>query len=257
MVGESPQRPVPFTPSPLFVDVYPGDRRCDWQAFLAAGPPWHGAIFKLSQGLHLEYAAWALAQRQAFVRSERYGVDLWDGFYHYLDFSSDGTRQADWFCHLMDQVGGEKLGTLWAMVDVERGGQAITDPSRAQVEDCTRAFAARYLELSGRQATLYGGELLRSVGAQNRLGCGRSAIALYGAELHGRSEGTADLLRRTGTDLAHLTLWQYRGTEPQTVGPRGYPLEAPGCGAVDISALVLPGGLEALRSTLWAERPPG
>lgn len=239
----------------LVVDIYPGDPPCNWAAYIAAGPPWCGAIFKLTQGLDYEYATWAAKQRERFVYDSRYAVDLFDGFYHYLTFHQDGRLQAERFWGAMERVGGERTGTLWAMLDVERGGQRIANPSRELVEDRAGAWAARYEQLSGRRATLYGGELLRGVGVTSRLGCGRSAVALYGSRLGGPHEGTADFLRRTGTDLEHLMLWQYRGTEPQSAGPPGCPMTAPGCGEIDISALVLPGGLERLRSTLWAESP--
>jgi len=240
------------TVDPLLVDVYPGDGRKDWHTFAAAGAPWCGAIFKASQGTRYRYDAWLHAERATFAEAagERHGVDLFDGCYHFLDLAYDGVAQAELFVRVVEASGGERRGTLWGMVDVERGGQSVRDPSRALVEDRTREFAARYHELTGRTATLYGGELLRAVGVTDRLGCGRSAIALYGATL------PADVVRRTGTDHEHLLLWQYRGTDPQTVGPAGYPLVAPGCGtAVDVSALVLPGGLAVLRAGLWAERP--
>lgn len=232
---------------PLFVDVYELDGPKDWHAFVAAGAPWHGAIFKLTQGLYYQARAWARAQREAFVDHERYGVDLWDGFYHYLDVGQDGATQAEWFWQQMTLVGGEKIGTLWGMVDVERGGQrsALTKP---RVEDCLFAFAARYEQLSGRKATLYGGELLRAIGARGLYGCGRSAIALYNGTL------PRDVVERTGTDYEHLAFWQYSGTEEHS-RLAGYPDVAPGCGKVDISALVLPGGLDTIRRTLWAERP--
>jgi GH25 family lysozyme M1 (1,4-beta-N-acetylmuramidase) len=230
------------TVDPLFVDVYPGDGDKDWPAFIEAGPPWHGAIFKLTQGLDYVYLSWAARQRDAFISSPRYGFDLWDGYYHYLTLHQDGAAQAERFWLYMGKLGGELSGTLPAMVDVERGGQRIMSPSRAQVEDTTRAFAARYQQLSGREATLYGGELLRSVGVRDRLGCGRSAIALYGPRL------PSAVIQRTGTDLAHLMLWQYCG-DGEGYLP-GYPHEAPGCGRVDISAMVLPGGLDAMRSVL-------
>ncbi len=46
-------------------------------------------------------------------------------------------------------------------------------------------------------------------------------------------------------------LWQYRGTDPQSVGPAGYPMRVPGANDyVDISAVTLPGGLESLRAEL-------
>jgi len=231
----------------LFVDVFPGDGPKDWPAFISAGPPWHGAVFKLSQGLDYEYSDWARRQRASFLASPRYGSDLFDGLYHYLHLHQDGAAQAERFWRLTEKVGGERVGTLWGMVDVERAAQRI-EPTRVVVEQCLGAFAARYQQLAGRTATLYGGELLRAVGARGRYGCGRSAIALYTPTL------PAELVRRTGTDLEHLCLWQYCGDG--TAGLVGYPREAPGCGKVDISVLVLPGGLAALRSQLWAEAPP-
>lgn len=231
---------------PLLIDIYPGDRAVHWPTFIAAGPPWHGAILKLSQGLRYEYTAWVNKQRREIAASARYGVDLFDGLYHYLDLSADGARQAEWFWELCSNVGGERAGTLPAMVDVERGGQSVTTP--AQVHRVTSDFASRYHQLSGRLATLYGGELLRASGVHDLLGCGRSAVALYGPELHGKGESTAQFLARTGTDLEHTMLWQYVAAEGPETGPAGYHHEAPGIGRVDISAVVLPGGLGALRS---------
>lgn len=232
---------------PLFVDVYAGDGAKDWHTFCAAGAPWSGVIIKCSQGTYyrpLEYAM----ERRSFLAAagDRIGVDLFEGAYHYLDLSIDGAAQAE---YAVRSCGAPTLGTLWMMVDVERGGQRIKNPSKALVMDRTLGFATRYEQLTGRQATLYGGELLRAVGITDRLGCGRSAIALYGPRL------PADVIKRTGTDLEHLMLWQYSGADDRTAGPAGYPLVAPGCGAVDISALVLPGGVAGLRAQLWAERP--
>lgn len=232
----------------LFTDVYPGDGVKDWAAYIAAGPPWHGAIFKLTQGLDYTYGAWALKQRAPFRASPRYGRDLFDGFYHYLTFHQPGAAQADFFWSAMQGIGGEHAGTLWAMVDVERGGQRIQSPSRAVIDDTTRAFAERYHKLSGRLPTLYGGELLRSAGVTDLLGCGRSAIALYGDHLGARGEGTEAFLARTGMDLQHLLLWQYCGDGDAHLP--GYPSQAPGCGKVDISVLTLPGGLDGLRAAL-------
>lgn len=227
---------------PVGIDLYPGDHPCDWSAYLAAGPPWSFVILKISQGLDYRYDAWAARQLAQIAPSPRFGEDLFIGYYHYLTLHQSGLLQADFAVRCMRGIHPDKSpGQMPLMVDVERGGQRIANPSKDQVEDVTRTFAARYTELTGRSATLYGGELLRSVRCTDRLGCGRSAIALYGATL------PHDVIARTGTDLEHLMLWQYRGTEPQTSGPAGYPMEAPGCGVVDISALVLPGGLVALR----------
>jgi hypothetical protein len=245
---------------PLFVDLYPLDGPKDWNAFIAAGPPWHGAVFKLSQGLRYEYSAWALDQRKPFLHHARYGRDLFDGFYHYLDIGADGAAQAQRFCQLMETIGGEHQGTLWGMVDVERGGQRVPlTPQR--VRDCVTSFAEEYFRLTGRRATLYGGELLRAIRGTGSpsldlMGCGRSWVALYGPQLHGKGESTSQFLARTGTDLQHLMAWQYdAGDDEVALEPAGYPNVAPGCGKIDISALVMPGGLNTLRARLWAERP--
>lgn len=251
--------PAPVTVTsvdPLFVDVYAGDGPKDWKAFCAAGPPWSGAIFKCSQGTYYRPKEFA-KERRAFLYAagDRHGGTLFDGAYHYLDLSLDGGIQADYAMLAVDRAGGDKRGTLWLMVDVERGGQRIRRPGRALVEDRVHGFARRYEQITGRKATLYGGELLRDVGITSLLGCGRLAVALYGAELHGQHESTVAFLRRTGSDLSHLLLWQYTAAEGTATGPVGYPREAPGCGRVDISALVVPGWLDTLRSTLWAELP--
>lgn len=240
---------------PLFVDVYPLDGAKRWDVFIAYGAPWHGAVFKLSEGLRWEYSQWAALQRSRFVVSPRYGEDLFDGFYHYLDLGADGAQQADRFCTLLSRIGGEKIGTLWGMVDVERAGQRVA-LTKQRVEDCVRAFAARYERNTGRLPTLYGGELLRAIGATDLMGCGRSWVALYGRELHGQGESTAQFLKRTGTDLAHLGWWQYdAGNDENAPEPTGYPNSAPGCGRVDISAMVMAGGIATLRSRLWSEKP--
>lgn len=231
----------------LAIDLYTGDRPVDWSAFLAAGPPWFLAVFKLTEGTNYHYSPWAYKQRQPLVRHERYGRDLFDGFYHYLLFHQSGAAQADWAWSHVEAVGGELAGTVPLMIDVERGGQQISNPSRQQIQDVAGACFARYHDLSGRDATCYGGELLRATGARD-FGAGRYWVALYAAELHGRGETTAQFLARTGTDLAHLLGWQYASAEGAATGPTGYPREAPGVGRVDISALVLPGGLDAIKA---------
>ena len=233
----------------LFVDVYPGDGPKDWATYIAAGQPWHGAIFKATQGALYRYDAWLRAQREEFfaVAGERFGVDAFEGLYHYLDFAVDGAMQIDAFWRVCEATGGERAGTLWAMLDAERGGQHV-ELGKTRVEQVIGAAAERYEQLSGRKATLYGGELLRSIGAHGLYGCGRSAVALYAAGLHGPGESTAAFLARTGTDLEHLLLWQYAGDGVANLP--GYPREAPGCGPVDISVLTWPGGLDGLRSSL-------
>lgn len=237
---------------PLFIDCYEGDGRKDWFAFVTAGPPWHGVILKATQGLYCS-PPWYALQRKKIVDTARgvgrYGVDFFDGAYHYLDLAQDGVAQCDFALKAIIAAGGEMEGTIPLMVDVERGGQKDSrNISRQQVEDCTEAFADRYRARTGRGATLYGGELLRAVAVRGRMGCDRSVVALYGAELHGKGESTASFLRRTGTDLGHLMMWQYCGDG--TAELAGYPSFAPGCGKIDISVLTLPGGLPAIRALM-------
>lgn len=242
-------------PQPCGVDVYPLDRACDWRLYIAAGWPWCLACFKLTEGLDFEYSSWAQQQRAPFVASHRYAYDLFDMYYHFLTLHQDGAAQADRFWKFMQKIGGEKSGTLPVMLDVERGGQLLKNPSFSQVFDHTQAFARRYRQLSGRLPTLYATELPRSLGIQDRMGCGRSAVAAYGTELRRYDHATkayvgttAEFLAGIGTNLPNTFLWQYRGTDPQTSGPTGYPMTAPGCGPVDISAVILPGGLPAVRA---------
>ena len=236
---------------PLLIDLYPGDRHLDCAAYVAAGPPWAGIICKASQGTRYRYDAWLrdLLARFRVAAAQRYGVDVFDMMYAYLNFIEPGAPQIDTALNVIALAGGDGVGTLPLMLDAERGGQVHPDAiSLAQVEDVVRAAAERYHDLTGREATLYGGELLRAVGVTDRLGCGRSAVALYGPRLDA-GPGTADLLRRTGTDLEHLMLWQYAAADgAPTTPPPGYPGTAPGIGRVDISAVTLPGGVEAMRA---------
>lgn len=236
---------------PLGIDLYVGDGQKDYKSYCSAGYPWSFVVWKAAQGTRFRYDAYDRAARAAFLAAagDRYGHDLFDGFYDYLEFDTPGAPQCDFFMRAVDALGGEKIGTIWAMVDVERGGQKIQNPSKQLVEDRVSEWARRYTQLTGREATLYGGELLRALGIKGRLGCGRSALAIYGDEL------PRSIVERTGTDLPHTLWWQYTAAEGTPTGPAGYPRVAPGCGRVDISALILPGGLDELRSHLWAEAP--
>jgi hypothetical protein len=235
---------------PLMVDLYPRDHAVDWPVYLA-DRAWCGALLKITQGLDYEYSGWAQVQLAHMFASDRWGDDLFGGLYHFLTLDQPGEVQAERMWLYTERIGGARHGMLPAMVDVERGGQRPNVvPTRTGVEHTTGAFSARYHTLSGKLPTLYGGELLRSLGIRDRMGCGRSAVALYGSELHGKGETTEQFLARNGTDLAHTMLWQYASAEGAPTGPAGYPREAPGIGRVDINAVILPGGLQALRALL-------
>jgi hypothetical protein len=236
-----------MTIDPLFVDTYVGDHHGDVLQLMEAGPPWHGLVHKLTQGLYHDECERILQFRQVMLDHPRYAVDFWDGYYHFHDLNQDATAQADFFWGKMEKIGGERAGTIWAMIDVERGGQRRI-PSAQQVFDSVGTWAARYEQLSGWKPTLYGGELLRALGihklngAINLLGCGRNSIALYGPTL------AEHVVIDTGTDEAHLFWWQYDGDGEAYL--KDYPREAPGFGRIDISVLTCPNGLDGLRAEL-------
>lgn len=233
---------------PLFVDVYAGDGPKDWHALAAAGAPWHGAILKATQGTYYRDTAWLAPNWRALrqVATERYGVDWFRGAYHYLDVRQGGAEQADSFLAAIDYAGGWGPGDLWPMVDVERAGQRETTATQ-QVIDCVGAFVARIHKATGRETMLYGGSWLYDLAITSRMGCRWLAIARYTPTL------PVHVYERIGWDRAGLVLWQYCGDGLGYLA--GYPVVAPGCGKVDISALVMSGGISALRSKLWAEKP--
>jgi hypothetical protein len=113
------------------------------------------------------------------------------------------------------------------------------------------AFVARVKQRTGREVVLYAGGWLRSLGLRDRFGCSRLWLAAYVARLP--AEEWAGQL---GFGLDELLMWQYAGAAGGRVFSElaGYPRTTP-IGDADISALTLSGGVERLRSTLWAERP--
>jgi GH25 family lysozyme M1 (1,4-beta-N-acetylmuramidase) len=224
---------------PLIVDVYQGDGPKDWSALAAAGPPWHGVIVKASQGTYYRPEAWLAAQWRMIraAGGERYGVDWVRGAYHYLDVRQSGAEQADVFLAIVDRSGGWGPGDLWPMVDVERAGQREVK-STQQVIDCVSSFAGRVGAALGRDVLLYGGSWLADLAITVRMGCRWLAIARYTPTL------PTYVYERIGWDRASLAMWQYCGDGTGYLA--GYPREAPGCGRVDISALVLPGGLSGI-----------
>jgi glycosyl hydrolase family 25 len=238
---------------PLIVDTYVGDRPAtievtDVMTLINAGPPWHGLVHKLSQGTYETEVDRIKLFRPQLLAHPHYAVDFFEGFYHYADFSIDPVKECDYFWALMQTIGGERAGTLWAMIDVERGGQKWVPTSAWQLIDHVSKWADRYHQHSGRLPTLYGGELLRSLGVHapgapiQLMGCGRNAIASYTSQL------TVDVIARTGADPAHLLDWQYCGDGVAYLA--GYPSEAPGFGKIDISVITFPGGLAGVKAAL-------
>ena len=156
----------------------------------------------------------------------------------YLDIRLGGAAQADYFLRAVERAGGWSAGDLFPMVDVERAGQR-EGIGAAQIIDCVSAFVEQVRRASGRNTMLYGGSYLAELGITQRMGATWLAIARYTPTL------PTMVVTRIGWDLTSLALWQYCGDG--VAGLPGYPQQAPGCGKVDISALVLPGGIPALR----------
>lgn len=244
-----------MTVDPLLVDTaYPPDRSC-WARLAAAGPPWHGAILKASHGTR-RWTEGRLATHWPAIRGaagKRYGVDFFRGAYHYLLVGHDGAAQADVYLSAIEAAGGWDVGDLWPIVDVEEGNgnnQLVAARQDGVSLLChnVEAFAARIRERTGRDAVLYFGGWLRELGLRERLGCAHAWIAAYTPTL------PAAWWRSLG--FVELWGWQYAGAMPGRVDAAlaGYPRTTP-IGPADISALTLPGGIERLRATLWAERP--
>src|SRR6187402_511332 len=100
---------------PLFVDVYPYDVEGtpDWAALIAAGPPWHGAIVKVSEGIggitarQTTLGRWFRRQWPEIraAAGARYGVDFFRGGYHYLLVGVDAAAQADHYLQRIERAG--------------------------------------------------------------------------------------------------------------------------------------------------------
>lgn len=228
---------------PIIVDRFPPDGPCDTAALVAAGPPFVGFRAKLCQGLVPQYAFpdWCRTHRKAIWSSVRFGVDFFEGLYDYVDFSVDGQAQGEFVLKMLDQAGGEMHGTLPLMLDVERGGQRAQFLTKERVIDVTSTIAHVYEKATGRKPTLYTGELSRSLGITDHMGCDRVAVACYGPAL------PPHIYTDLGWDYPDE--WQYVGTdrEPQTLA--GYPIVAPGCaGLSDLSVLTNRGGLASLKA---------
>lgn len=234
---------------PLIVDAYAGDGAKNWTALAAAGAPWCGAMLKATQGTYYTGGTWFPGAwrmvKLAGVHANR-GAGWVRGAYHYLSTTLSGRNQADYFVAALNRAGGWDSTDILA-VDVERAGQRSTISAQGVI-DCVSSFAERTRELTGRWMMLYGGSWLRDLGITSRMGCKYLWIARYSGLL------PAEAYTRIGWDRNSLAMWQYAGLagggkmEPADPAQRlkGYPFEAPGCGPIDISAVVLPGGIAAL-----------
>lgn len=241
--------------SPLLVDVSPWQPRPNWAVLEKLGPPWHGAIVKVSEGLSVATAkgdtGWFERNFRAVreVGGDRYGLDWFRGGYHFLRFDIDGTKQADVYLAAIEKAGGFAVGDLWPIVDVELGGEKHPNHNATAllIEATTLAFVTRVRAASGRPVMLYGNGAMRDKGIKSRMGCDWLWCPRYTAEL------PRTIYERAGWTAEQLVAWQYTdGTNSELAGHPKFP---PGFGPCDVSAVVLAGGIERLRSLLWAERP--
>lgn len=230
---------------PLIVDVYEGDGRKDWMALAAAGDPWRGVILKATQGTYYNGGTWLPGQWRLIELAGRHcgraPVEWLRGAYHYLDVRQSPLLQADYFVTTLTRAGGIRVNDVLA-VDVERAGQRAEITGR-KVVDCVTAFADRVRALTGKWMMLYGGSYLYELGIVDRMGCRFLWTARYAETL------PVQVYQRIGWDREHLAMWQYCGVDGAGHAEaklKGYPTTAPGCGAVDVSAVVIPGGPAAL-----------
>jgi GH25 family lysozyme M1 (1,4-beta-N-acetylmuramidase) len=248
--------------APLFVDAYAGDLggRPDWRHLVELGAPWHGAMIKATEGIH--YSPIWFQQNWRALRDaggDRYGHDWFRWAYHFLRFAVGGAAQADYFLRAVDEAGGWAIGDGWPVVDVELGSAGDPakgiprnknwDASAQQIIDVTSQFAESVKRRTGRPVVLYGNGAMRDKGIKDRMGCDYFWPARYTATL------PKEISERAGWSIDRLLCWQYSG-DADVAQLHGYPDRPPGfAGDVDVSALVIDGGLDYLRSHLWAERP--
>jgi GH25 family lysozyme M1 (1,4-beta-N-acetylmuramidase) len=205
---------------PLVCDVYEFDLggRPNVAALKSAGPPWDGLVLKATEGTRYAATRWLSTYwSQASALNRR-------GTYLYVHFDQDPIAQAELYIRTMSAVGGLRSGDLPPMVDVERAGNSLLDPHR--IVDCVSKIAARLRSEYGVGPTLYGGELLRSLGVRDHMGCDRLWIARY----------TATLPASTYRDMGWASpfAWQYDGDGQSHLA--GYPQTSP-MGRCDISAM--------------------
>jgi len=222
----------------LFVDLYPKDLdgHPDVAKLIAAGLPWAGLIVKVSEGL-VSYDDWLKVVWPAARQTDRYGDTWWRGAYHYVRFDKDPLAQVDAFMRAVDKAGGWGKGDLRVVLDVERADNP-PNVTRMQIEQCVGSMSTHLQARTGRSPILYGGELLFSTGITSHMNCWKLWIARYASDL------PAEVYNRIGWLLKDLLMWQYCGDGESYLG--NYPKTSP-IGKTDISALVISGGLDALR----------
>lgn len=216
------------TIDPLIVDAYVGDNvnTNSWQKLADAGEPWDGAILKATQGT-TSYG-WFVDNWRALTTIKR--SNWFCGAYDYWIASKNDVAQAELLLSMVEAGGGWPENALWPVIDVENGGNAGV--SKQRVIDGVSTWSAWILSRTGRRPMLYGGSLLRDLGITDHMGCGLLWTAAWGSTL------PAYLYESIGWSRDRLWGWQYRGTDPQSQFPAGYPSTTP-IGVLDTTAMVI------------------
>jgi GH25 family lysozyme M1 (1,4-beta-N-acetylmuramidase) len=236
----------------LIVDVYEGDLdgKPDWGKLAAAGPPWHGAIVKASEGLTY-HPAWFGQQWQAIKQAggDRYARDWFRGAYHYLRIAEDPVAQAELYLHQVEVAGGWGDGDLWPMLDVEAANNP-DKPGHAAIEDCVSAWAAKVKQVTGRAVMLYGNVYLWENGVTSTMGCETLIVAHYAETLPPAVYERIGWSWSTKPDVEPPTLWGWQGVG-DGLGHWANPIRSP-IGDVDITAVVAADGGES--GLAWTRR---
>jgi GH25 family lysozyme M1 (1,4-beta-N-acetylmuramidase) len=211
-----------------------------------------GCVVKASEGV-----GWGKKNEDWFKNSwkkvrdiagSRYGVDFFRGSYHFLLFSVDGAKQADYFCDLVDAAGGWGDGDLMPWVDIEEGGQGSWAPQRLEtitdstlrrrladdVTTCATAFVKRFKERTGLRIAVYGRGVFRDL---------QMTDGKFGADsvVNPAYTQTMPQMDRYGVPLDDITLWQLCGVDSKgkaDVFVPGFPAELTGWGKTDYSVYI-------------------
>ncbi len=187
------------------------------------GKEFVGCVLKSSEGL-----GWGTKNEEWFktnwrrmreIGGQRYGVEWFRGAYHFLRFTRDGAKQADYFCDIIESAGGWGPGDLMPWVDAEEGGQGtwaggerlsdITDPIKRarltkEVRTCIEGFVRRFKERTGLRIAVYGRGIFRDL---------RMTNCNFGEDSWVNPGYTRIMpkMEKYGVPLSHISLWQLCG----------------------------------------------
>jgi GH25 family lysozyme M1 (1,4-beta-N-acetylmuramidase) len=258
----------------LVADIYPPDLGLhpNYPALVGhsyEGKEFVGVVLKAGEGL-----GWGALNERWFqdnyrmlktVGGERYGRDWFRGAYHFLRFTIDGAKQADYFVDQIEKAGGFDEGVLMPWVDAEEGGQGnwaggeklenIKDTVKrarlaGEVRSCITAFVRRFKERTGMRIAVYGRGLMRDLQMTN---CN------FGEDAYVNPAYTRTMpgMDQYGVPLSKIKLWQLCG-DGEVFCP-GFPKGMiKGWGAEDYSVYIdgaNPTNLVGFRRDNLAKRP--